>query len=130
MNIRRLGGGYGGKITRANLVCCASAIAATKLKQPVYIRMSLEDNTEVLGKRFPCLSEYEVGVDENGKIQFLNTSIWSNLGYLSNEAVFLGIIPEAMTSCYDASSWEINLYTVTTDIPTNTSCRAPGKKKK
>lgn len=126
MNIRRLGGGYGAKIFTSSMVACASAVAAVKLNRPVYLHVRLEDNIEAFGKRFPCSADYEVGVDDNGKIQYLDLKIWMNYGFNTNEGNAKAVL-EMVANCYDIQTWEIKSYGVNTDITSNTYCRAPGE---
>lgn len=58
--MRRIGGGYGMKISRSNLVAAACALAAYKLKKPVRIVTSFEDTMNAFGKRYGCINDYEV----------------------------------------------------------------------
>ena len=44
MQTRRLGGSYGGKISRSTLVATASAVAATEIGHPVRIQLDLDSN--------------------------------------------------------------------------------------
>lgn len=127
MSVRRLGGGYGAKIARANLIACACAVAATKLQKPVYLHMGMEDSVKALGKRFPCSADYELAVDGEGSIQYLNLSYYSNYGYLSNEAADAFLYP-ALINCYDTSTWAIQGYAVQTDLAANCYMRAPGNR--
>ena len=46
---RRLGGSYGGKISRSTLVAAAGAVAATETGHPVRIQLDLDSNM-ALGK--------------------------------------------------------------------------------
>ncbi|XP_044731803.1 indole-3-acetaldehyde oxidase-like [Chrysoperla carnea] len=124
LNVRRLGGGYGAKISQSSLIACATAVAATKLNRPVYSRMIIEDNMESIGKRYPCSADYEVGVDDNGKIQYMKISIWMNYGYIANEPNAKAVL-EHVFNCYNTETWDIKAYGVTTDIANNTYCRAP-----
>ncbi|XP_044731678.1 xanthine dehydrogenase-like [Chrysoperla carnea] len=123
--VRRVGGAYGSKIIRANLITCACAIAAHNLQKPVYLRMDMDDNMQAIGKRFPCSADYEVGVDNKGKIQYLNLSFYTNVGFASNENVSLAIVG-AISNVYDDTTWEIKAYVVHTDTPANCFCRGPG----
>ena len=49
MQTRRLGGSYGGKISRSTLVAAAGAVAATETGHPVRIQLDLDSNM-ALGK--------------------------------------------------------------------------------
>lgn len=60
VSVKRLGGGYGAKITRNNQVTAMCALAATLSRRPVHLNLDLATNTEMVGKRFPCYTEYEV----------------------------------------------------------------------
>ena len=64
IKVRRLGGGYGGKISRSGLVATACALAAHKLHRPVRLVMSLETNMAAIGKRSDAAFDYEVSDDK------------------------------------------------------------------
>ncbi|RXG69500.1 Xanthine dehydrogenase [Armadillidium vulgare] len=59
-SVRRIGGAYGCKISRSNLVAAASAIAAHKLKKPVRIALDIETQMTLVGWREPYYSKYKV----------------------------------------------------------------------
>ncbi|XP_055609369.1 xanthine dehydrogenase/oxidase-like [Uranotaenia lowii] len=122
--VRRLGGGYGGKGTRATLVACACALAAQALKRPVRFVMTLEDNMAAIGKRYPVISDYEVDVDKNGKIVKLYNEYVHDFGSSFNEA--MGHAGEFFTNCYDKSIFKTVAKGIKTDVASNTWCRAPG----
>jgi xanthine dehydrogenase/oxidase len=64
IKVRRLGGGYGGKITRSALISTACALAAHKLHRPVRLVMNLETNMAAIGKRCNAAFDYEVSDDK------------------------------------------------------------------
>lgn len=68
IKVRRLGGGFGGKISQPNNVAAACAVAASKLRRPVRMRMDLQTNMEMLGKRLPYLVKYKASVDGDKKL--------------------------------------------------------------
>lgn len=70
--------------------------------------------------------DLQVAVNERGEIQYLNCDLYSDNGYIVNEP-FLLLAADVYYNCYDQSSWNYNLYTVTTDTASNTWCRSPGK---
>ena len=85
MEVRRIGGAYGAKITRSIQVACAAAIAAHLLNKTVRFVMTIEANMTCMGKRYACISDYEVDVDDNGKIHKLLTDFVEDSGCSSNE---------------------------------------------
>jgi xanthine dehydrogenase/oxidase len=60
VEVKRIGGAYGGKITRPPQLAAACAIAVQKLGRPVRLVMPLQSNMELAGKRFGLRNEYEV----------------------------------------------------------------------
>lgn len=85
INVRRLGGAYGAKISRATQICCACALVCYKLNRPARFVMSIEGNMMAIGKRVDTRQEYEIGVDDSGRIQYLETNFWANSGCSFNE---------------------------------------------
>ncbi|XP_076651937.1 uncharacterized protein LOC143358591 [Halictus rubicundus] len=124
IQVRRLGGGYGAKISRAGQIACACALVSYKLNRPARFIMTIESNMQTIGKRFDTRQDYEVGVDDNGRIQYLNAKVWGNAGCNFNEAHEYFTL-EHMKNCYDASTWTCDGYEAKTDLPNNTYCRAP-----
>ncbi|CRL08602.1 CLUMA_CG021290, isoform A [Clunio marinus] len=124
MQVRRLGGGFGGKISRAALIACAAAIAAHHLNRPVRLVLSIEANMNVIGKRYACINDYEVEVDDNGKIQKLLNDYTENYGCSFNEPAYL--TTKFLTNCYESEMFEVIARRAKSDIASNTWCRGPG----
>ncbi|XP_055628824.1 xanthine dehydrogenase/oxidase-like [Toxorhynchites rutilus septentrionalis] len=122
--VRRLGGGYGGKGTRATMVACACALATHLTRRPVRLVMTLEANMEAIGKRFPVISDYEVSVDKNGKVVKLFNEYVHDYGSNWNES--MGHAGEFFGNCYDHSVFKTVAKGAKTDCASNTWCRAPG----
>ncbi|XP_049545877.1 uncharacterized protein LOC125957303 isoform X2 [Anopheles darlingi] len=124
-HIRRLGGAFGSKISRASQVACACAVAAHFSQRPVRLIVSLEDNMAAIGKRSACASNYEIEVDERGKVRRLLNQFYQDSGCSLNEPV------EKVTflfyrNCYDTSAWKVVGNSVLTNSPSTTYCRGPG----
>jgi xanthine dehydrogenase/oxidase len=66
VDIKWLGGGYGGKTTRTTYVASPTALASFKLKKPVRVAMPRDIDTYMIGKRHPFLGEYNIAVVADG----------------------------------------------------------------
>ncbi|XP_052742294.1 uncharacterized protein LOC112057812 [Bicyclus anynana] len=125
VKVRRIGGGFGGKISRNVQVACACSIVAKLMDRPCRIVLPLQTNLTIAGRRLPFKCEYEVGVDDNGKIQYLNATITEDDGCSHNENV-LQYVAEGFPNCYNSENFNLKTFAVLTDIPSNTFARAPG----
>jgi len=68
VNMRRMGGGFGGKETQGNLFAVVAALAAKKFNRAVKIRPDRDDDFTITGKRHDFVVSYDVGYDSDGKI--------------------------------------------------------------
>lgn len=68
IEVRRMGGGFGGKETQANLFACVAALAARRLNRPVKLRPDRDDDMVITGKRHDFVVDYEIGFDDQGQI--------------------------------------------------------------
>ncbi len=69
VEVRRMGGGFGGKESQGNALACICAIAAKRLKRPVKIRYDRDDDMTITGKRHDFRIAYRVGIDDDGRIR-------------------------------------------------------------
>jgi xanthine dehydrogenase large subunit len=84
VNVRRMGGGFGGKETQGNLFAAVSAVAARKFRRAVKIRPDRDDDMIATGKRHDFLVEYEVGYNSDGKIQAVEATYAARGGFSSD----------------------------------------------
>ncbi len=68
IEVRRMGGGFGGKETQANQCAAIAAIAAKKLKRAVKVRLDRDEDMIATGKRHDFAIDYDVGFDDEGRI--------------------------------------------------------------
>ncbi|XP_038118865.1 xanthine dehydrogenase 1 [Culex quinquefasciatus] len=125
MYVRRLGGAYGGKISRATQIACACALAAHFTNRTVRFVLPIETNMSAIGKRYGLISDYTVDVEKNGKITKMNNHYVQDYGVSLNESV-QDATTAFFNNCYDAKTWKVVGKAVKTDAPSNTWCRAPG----
>lgn len=60
MSVRRVGGAFGAKISRATQPAVACSLVSYKLNRPCRFIMPLTDVMRVIGKRLPSNTDYEV----------------------------------------------------------------------
>ncbi|CAG4933306.1 unnamed protein product [Parnassius apollo] len=125
VHVRRLGGAYGYKITRSLQVAVACSLVAHKLNQPCRFIQSLTTNMRAVGKRLPCSTNFEIGVNAQGVVQYMNYELYDDSGYVVNEP-FLFLTTEIYNNCYSKARWNYKSFNTTTDNPSNTWCRSPG----
>lgn len=80
VNVRRMGGGFGGKETQSNLFAAVAALAAKKYNQAVKIRPDRDDDMIATGKRHDFLVDYDVGFNDDGKIEALDATFAARCG--------------------------------------------------
>lgn len=125
MNVRRLGGAFGGKLVRNGLIGAATALAAFKGNKPAKLRLDLERNMNIIGKRCPLYVKYEVGVNNQGVIQYLDADLYTDIGVGGNEPVD-PYLRDTFTSGYDTDTWNYTTHTIKTDKSPTCWARAPG----
>ncbi|KAI5646251.1 molybdopterin-binding domain of aldehyde dehydrogenase domain-containing protein [Phthorimaea operculella] len=122
--VRRVGGGYGSKISRASQIACAAALVSHLQGKVCRFVMPLQDNMKVIGKRLPTNCKYEIGVDDKGVIQYLKNHFYQDVGCSFNESL-AAFTAEHFSNGYDSKRWFLEANSVLTDTPSNTWCRAP-----
>ncbi|XP_011551942.3 probable aldehyde oxidase gad-3 [Plutella xylostella] len=125
VKVPRVGGGFGGKITRNGQVAAACAVVAKNMDKPCRFILPMQTNMAISGSRLPSQFDYEVGVNDNGKIQYLDVTIVEDQGCSTNEDI-LSYAMESFTNCYDKNTWNVKTANCLTDKPSNTFMRGPG----
>ncbi|XP_037293464.1 xanthine dehydrogenase-like isoform X2 [Manduca sexta] len=122
--VRRIGGAYGSKISRATQIACSAALVAHLLGRTCRFVLPLQTNMAAVGKRVPTNCNFEIGVNKQGEIQYLNNTFYQDGGCSYNEILTVRTI-QHFHNCYDFKRWSIEANSVLTDTASNTWCRAP-----
>ena len=69
VDMRRMGGGFGGKETQAAQWACIAALLASRNQCAVKLRLPRFTDMHVTGKRHPFENQFEVAFDATGKIE-------------------------------------------------------------
>jgi xanthine dehydrogenase/oxidase len=123
----RMGGAFGGKLTRGRPVAASVALAAKILRRPVRMQLSRNDDLTVVGKRHPFLVKYKVGVKKDGTLVALHTMLYSNGGF--NYDTTLGCTDMSQLwadNTYFWPNWKSEGFCCKTNLPPNTAMRTPG----
>lgn len=97
---RRMGGGFGGKETQANLCCALSAVVAVKHQRVVSCRLSRRDDMLMTGKRHGFYTEWDVGFDDEGQILAVSFTLAGMCGHSPDLSD--AIVDRAMFHCDNA----------------------------
>ncbi|WBU53752.1 xanthine dehydrogenase molybdopterin binding subunit [Paracoccus sp. SCSIO 75233] len=81
VNVRRMGGGFGGKESQMNIFAAAAAVAAKKLNRPVKIRPDRDQDMSATGKRHDFVIDYDVAFDDDGHIHAVEGHFAARCGY-------------------------------------------------
>ncbi|MFT9424328.1 MAG: xanthine dehydrogenase molybdopterin binding subunit [Acetobacter syzygii] len=81
VEVRRMGGGFGGKETQANIVACLAALAATHTGRPAKLRLDRDDDMLVTGKRHDFVIDYSVGFDKQGQVLGVDMELAARCGW-------------------------------------------------
>lgn len=127
VEVRRMGGAFGGKETQANHTACWTALLCHATRRPVKIRLFRDDDMIMTGKRHRFLSKYDVGFDEKGNLLAAKFELNSDGGCATD--LSFAILERAMLHV-DNAYYIPNLSVVgtvyKTNLPSNTAFRGFG----
>ena len=126
VRVKQLGGAYGGKISRANIPATAAALAAKILNRPVRVKVDLNTDMEMVGKRFPWCYQYKIGYDNSGNLLGIILNVYIDLGNSNNESFTVLSPTSHADNAYNCKNWKMNFHLVKTNLPANTFVRSPG----
>ncbi|MCQ0987935.1 xanthine dehydrogenase molybdopterin binding subunit [Jiella marina] len=84
VELRRMGGGFGGKESQPALFAAVTALAAVKTGRPAKCRLDRDDDMVMTGKRHEVRIDYAVGYQEDGRIAAGDFSHLVRCGYSSD----------------------------------------------
>jgi xanthine dehydrogenase large subunit len=68
VEVRRMGGGFGGKESQGNALAIACAVAAARTGRPCKMRYDRDDDMMITGKRHDIRIRYRAGFDDDGRL--------------------------------------------------------------
>ena len=127
VDMRRMGGGFGGKETQAASPACLCAVIAHLTGQPTKMRLPRMEDMLMTGKRHPFYVEYDVGFDASGRLQGIALELAGNCGYSPDLSA--SIVDRAMfhaDNAYYLGHATINGHRCKTNTASNTAYRGFG----
>jgi xanthine dehydrogenase large subunit len=80
VEVKRIGGGFGGKEDQATPWSCMAALAAWCTQKPVELILNRAEDIKMTGKRHPYKSDFRIGLTKDGKILAYEASHYQNSG--------------------------------------------------
>ena len=97
VDMRRMGGGFGGKETQAAQWACIAALLAKRNQCAVKLRLPRMQDMIATGKRHPFENSYQVGFNQEGLIKAADIDINGNCGHSPDLSD--AIVDRAMFHC-------------------------------
>ncbi|SEQ03484.1 xanthine dehydrogenase, molybdenum binding subunit apoprotein [Amphritea atlantica] len=127
IDMRRMGGGFGGKETQAAGPACIAAVVARLTGRPAKMRLPRMEDMMMTGKRHPFFNQYDVGFDDNGMITGCEMKLAGNCG--NSPDLSDSIVDRAMfhsDNSYYLGDATITGYRCKTNTASNTAYRGFG----
>ncbi len=127
VEVRRMGGGFGGKESQGNALAVACAVVARLTGRPVRMRYDRDDDFEITGKRHDFRIRYRAGVDAEGRILGAEMVQHARCGWSAD--LSLPVCDRAMlhaTNAYRIPAFRVESHRLRTNTQSNTAFRGFG----
>ena len=94
VEVRRMGGGFGGKESQANHWAAIAAIAARATGRPCKLRLDRDDDMIMTGKRHDFRVDWKLGHDAQGLLRVVDMRLFARCGYSAD--LSLGVVDRSM----------------------------------
>jgi xanthine dehydrogenase large subunit len=125
--VRRMGGGFGGKESQAAMPACLAALFAVRTGRPVRHRLPRRDDMVQTGKRHPFWNRFRAGFDRQGRLHGAIIRLAGDCG--CSPDLSQGIVDRAMfhaDNAYNLNAARITGLFCRTDKVSNTAFRGFG----
>ncbi|XP_056445092.1 aldehyde oxidase 6 isoform X3 [Gadus chalcogrammus] len=126
-HVKRLGGAFGGKVTKTSILAAITAVAAWKTGRAVRCILERGEDMLITGARHPVLGRYQVGFMEDGRITAADLQYYANAGNTVDEST---LVVEKMVlhmdNAYNIPNLRGRAVACRTNLPSNTAFRGFG----
>ncbi|RGP38339.1 xanthine dehydrogenase molybdopterin binding subunit [Pseudotabrizicola alkalilacus] len=127
VEVRRMGGGFGGKESQGNALAIACAVVATRTGRPAKMRYDRDDDMMITGKRHDLRILYRAGFDAQGKLTGVEFTHLFRCGWAQD--LSLPVADRAMLhadNCYHLPDIRIESHRLKTHTQSATAFRGFG----
>ncbi|XP_074520486.1 aldehyde oxidase 6 isoform X2 [Halichoeres trimaculatus] len=126
-HVKRMGGAFGGKVTKTSILASITAVAAWKTNRAVRCVLERGDDMLITGARHPVQATYKVGFMNDGRILAADFEYFTNAGNTIDESVLVAEkILLHLDNAYDIPNLRGRSAACRTHLPSNTAFRGFG----
>ncbi|XP_070364449.1 aldehyde oxidase 2 isoform X4 [Equus asinus] len=126
-HVKRVGGGFGGKVGRPAVLGAIAAVGANKTGYPIRLVLDREDDMLITGGRHPLFGKYKVGFMNSGRIRALDIECFINGGCtLDDSELVTEFLILKMENAYKIHNLRFRGRACMTNLPSNTAFRGFG----
>ncbi|XP_036417928.1 aldehyde oxidase 3-like [Colossoma macropomum] len=126
-HVKRIGGAFGGKVTKTSILASITALAAWRTERPVRCVLERGEDMLITGARHPVLGKYKVGFMNDGRITAADVHYYTNAGNTADESVLvIEKILLHMDNAYNILNLRGQSAACKTNLPSNTAFRGFG----
>jgi len=127
IEVRRMGGGFGGKESQASQWAALAALCAHLTGRPCKIRLDRDDDMIMTGKRHDFVADFLAGYDARGVVDMVDARYLARCGYSAD--LSLGVVDRTMfhtDNAYYYPNVSIHTRRLKTNTVSNTAFRGFG----
>ena len=127
VEVRRMGGAFGGKESQPTIIAAIAALMADITGRPAKLRLRRDDDMIVTGKRHDFLFRYEAGFDDTGRVEGVDILMGMRSGNVADLSP--GVLARALChadNCYYLPNASLAGYPCKTNTVSNTAFRGFG----
>ncbi|XP_014640209.1 PREDICTED: aldehyde oxidase 2 [Ceratotherium simum simum] len=126
-HVKRVGGGFGGKVGRPAVFGAIAAVGAIKTGYPIRLVLDREDDMLITGGRHPLFGKYKVGFMNSGRIRALDIECFINGGCaLDDSEQVTEFLILKLENAYKIRNLRFRGRACMTNLPSNTAFRGFG----
>ncbi|CAL8288484.1 unnamed protein product [Lota lota] len=126
-HVKRLGGAFGGKVTKTSILAAITSVAAWKTGRAVRCVLERGEDMLITGARHPVLGKYQVGFMKDGRITAADLQYYANAGNTVDESpLVVEKMLLHMDNAYDIPNLRGRAVACRTNLPSNTAFRGFG----